>query len=222
MKINKLLSAFTILASSLFLASCNNGDPSQDQYQAIVFVDYDGITDGMHKFAYTEPNQNNSINILSQVNFNDTPPAIGTRVIGVFTVPYGIEIKNNVNLDCVGIGALSAFGTMQTAEITTGATQGDPFYLTSVSRAGHYIDVTGLASAEKSKMKLVADEKTLSTNTPTLYLVYELETPGQVENGQFFASFDISAITSNPAYKGFNLYVHNSNGDSSFPFTLQK
>ncbi len=220
MKISKLLSAFAILATSLSFASCNSSDASQNEYQAIVFVDYEGIRDGLHIFAYTEPNQNKSINILSQVNFNDTPPMVGTRVLGIFTVPYGIEIKNDMELECYGIGALSASGTLTTEDIMTGTNQGDQFYLTSVARAGKYIDVTGLATAEKSKMRIVADRKTLSTNKPALYLIYELQSSEQIENGQYFASFDISEITSNPSYTGFTLVVNNSNGDSHFDFSL--
>lgn len=58
---------------------------------------------------------------------------IGTRVIGIFTVPYGVEIKNGMELECYGIGALSASGSLTTEDITTGTTQGDQFYLTSVA-----------------------------------------------------------------------------------------
>ena len=222
MKISKLLSAALIAASSLSFSSCSNGNDAQDSYNAIVFVNYEGINEGYHVFKYTEPNTDESINILSQGNFNDTPPALGTRVIGVFNVPYNIQIQNNMTLDCVGIGKLNASGTLTSETFSGGVSFGAQFYLTSVSRAGDYIDITGLASAEKSKMRLVADASTMQNEKPTLYLIYELEAPETIGNGQYFASFDISQITQNPMYTGFTLIINNSNsnGVSNFDFSL--
>ncbi len=71
-------------------------------------------------------------------------------------------------------------------------------------------------------MRLVADASTMQNEKPTLYLIYELEAPETIGNGQYFASFDISQITQNPMYTGFTLIINNSNsnGVSNFDFSL--
>ncbi|MDE5835636.1 MAG: hypothetical protein K2H50_01340 [Paramuribaculum sp.] len=219
MKISKFLSACVLLASAFTFSSCDS--ESSGSYSTLAFINYEGSsTDGYSQFVYNEPNTNSTITFRSRVAFKDgmTPP-LGTRLLGQFVMVYGEEFKNGSVLENQAIYYLSKYGDVSIEALSGFTLSTTPLYLQSIIRAGNYLDIVALADAKNSDLTLVCDANTLNSGTPVLYLNYETKT-SDVSETQYFASFDISAVLSQPDVKSIRLILNNANGENEFIFPI--
>ncbi|MDE6652489.1 MAG: hypothetical protein K2K08_08830 [Paramuribaculum sp.] len=218
MKIAKFLSACAILASIAF-SSCNSETTGSSP--VIAFVNYDGTaTDGYSQFVYSVANSNETITFRSRVAFNDgVSIAVGTRILGQFVMEYGEELKNGSVIENQGLFGLTKYGTVSIETISGNPSSTSQFYLQSIMRAGKYLDIIALANAKNSDLTLVCDASTMLSDTPVLYLNYESQSTDVAET-QYFASFDISPVISQPNVKNIRVIIDNSNGNNEFIFPI--
>lgn len=99
----------------------------------------------------------------------------------------------------------------------------DKVYLYSAWRTGSYINfhVSITYDREPRIFCIVADEQTIGTSCPELYLVHIMAEPTDYHERRYYASFDISEIWERPEVLGVNLHVSNSNLDKQI-FTFRK
>lgn len=221
MKIKKLLSLCVLLASVLSFSSCDS--ETTGTYSTLAFVNYGGIADnGAVKFIYSEPNSDNTLTLYSTLSFQEgKTPEIGTRLIGRFSLQYGVEIKDGMTLECTGISNLNAYGVASIENLSS-TPQSYSVYIKSLMRCGNYLDLYCLASYTAGTMKVICDESTLDSDTPVLYLVYEMKDPDTVSEVDYFASFNIASIISRPNVKKIKLITNNSNGDKNIEYEIRK
>ncbi len=67
----------------------------------------------------------------------------------------------------------------------------------------------------------MADEATISSPTPDIYLVHTMAQPSDYHDRVYYASFDISDIWERPDVTGVRLLIANSNLDKGI-FTFNK
>ncbi len=221
MKIKKLLSLCVLFASVLSFSSCDS--ETTGTYSTLAFVNYGGAADnGAVKFIYSEPNSDKTITIYSKINFLDgKTPEIGTRLIGRFSLDYGVEIKDGMTLDCTAISNLNTYGTASVENISSTPVSAQ-LYIKSLMRCGNYLDLYCLASYTVGKMKVICDQATLNSDTPVLYLVYEMNDPDTASEVDYFASFNIASIISLPNVKKIKLITNNSNGEKNIEYEIRK
>ncbi|MDE6048192.1 MAG: hypothetical protein K2G09_00665 [Paramuribaculum sp.] len=228
MKITKFLSICAILASAFTFSACNS--ETSGTYQTIIFVNYGGTTaDGFCQYVYSDPtggfsggsNTGSTITFLSKTIFSEgKTPAIGTRLIGQFTITLGEELKNGTILDNSGIAGLSKFGNVD-IETLDAAPQSNPIYIQSLLPSGKYLDIVALAASQNSDLRLVCDQSSLNSDTAVLYLVYECNALDAVET-QYFASFDLSSVLNLTNIKNIKLVANSSNGSSEYTFPVKQ
>lgn len=99
----------------------------------------------------------------------------------------------------------------------------DPVYVYSAWRSGTYINlhVRLTYDREPRTFCLVADEATISSPTPDIYLVHTMAQPSDYHDRVYYASFDISDIWERPDVTGVRLHIANSNLDKGI-FTFNK
>lgn len=220
MKITKFLSACAIIASSFSFTSCDT--ETSGSYTTIAFVNYDGpATNGYSQYIYSLPNSSETITFSSKTNFLDgMTPAMGTRVIGQFTMEYGEEFKDGSVIENQGIFSLTKYGTVAIETISGNPISSTSIYLQAIMREGNYLDIMALADTKNSSMSLVCDDASLNTDTPVLYLNYEM-TSNEASETQYFASFDISSVISRQDVKNIRVVINNSNGEGEFLFPIR-
>lgn len=99
----------------------------------------------------------------------------------------------------------------------------DKVYLYSVWRTGEYLNfnVSITYDSEPRVFCIVADESTVTTSYPDLYLVHIMKEVTDYHDRRYYASFDISEIWSRNDVLGVRLHVANSNLDKDI-FTFEK
>lgn len=221
MKIKKLLSLCVLFASMLSFSSCDS--ETTGTYSTLAFVNYDGMgTNGMVRLIYSEPNSSNTLTLYSTINFLEGKiPEIGARLIGRFTLDYGVEIKDGMILECTGLSQLNTYGDVVSENLNS-TPQSEQIYIKSLMRCGKYLDLYCLASYKNSTMKVVCDASTLDSDIPVLYLIYNVDNTDIVSETDYFASFNISSIISRPNVKKIKLVTSNSNGEKTLEYEIRK
>lgn len=223
MKKLKFFSLLAMFAAIFSFTSCNTSDGPEGKYQAGVFANYLGIDGLKMKFSYTEPNSDESINIIAQATgFSEamtlTP---GTRVYLVVNVNYGQEVVNNSVVEFYGLAKLNTYGDVEIGAAPANWFDGQDIYISTMTRSGKYLDIMAMAPENGTSLRLVADETTINSENPVMYLIYENSTTGS-SNINYVASFDIESVISRPSCKKITVMVHNSNGQSSIPYIIRK
>lgn len=221
MKIKKLLSLCVLFASMLSFSSCDS--ETTGTYSTLAFVNYDGMgTNGMVRLIYSEPNSSNTLTLYSTINFLEGKiPEIGARLIGRFTLDYGVEIKDGMILECTGLSQLNTYGDVVSENLNS-TPQSEQIYIKSLMRCGKYLDLYCLASYKNSTMKVVCDASTLDSDIPVLYLIYNVDNTDIVSETDYFASFNISSIISRPNVKKIKLVTSNNNGEKTLEYEIRK
>lgn len=224
MKKLKFISLLAMFAAIFSFASCNTSEGPQGEYQAGVFANYEGIEGMNMRFSYTAPNSDESINIIAQATgLSDAMTVMpGTRVYLIVNVQYGQEVVNNSVVGFYGLAKLNTYESVEVTTVPDSWLDSDEIYLMTISRSGKYLDIMALASDEEgTTLRLIADENTVNSENPVLYLMYETE-GNDGKNINYVASFDIASVINRPTCKRITVKVHNSNGETAPTFTIRK
>lgn len=223
MKKLKFFSLLAMFAAIFSFTSCNTSEGPQGEYQAGVFANYEGIEGMNMRFSYTAPNSDEPINIIAQATgLSDAMTVMpGTRVYLIVNVQYGQEVVNNSVVGFYGLAKLNTYGDVESGAAPANWFDCQDIYITTMTRAGNYLDIMAMAPEKGTSLRLVADETTIDSENPVMYLIYENSTTGS-SNINYVASFDIESVISRPNCKKITVMVHNSNGLSSIQYTIRK
>lgn len=96
-------------------------------------------------------------------------------------------------------------------------------YVYSMWRMGRYINLHCrlVYSTTPRHFGLMADEATLDSEWPDVYLVHKLEEPTENHDRSYYASYDLGDVWERPTCKGVNIHVNNTNLQQD-TFTFEK
>lgn len=93
----------------------------------------------------------------------------------------------------------------------------------SINRTGNFINLQiYMPFYEEREFTIVADESTLETSIPELYISTAIKGTGGGITSVTLASFDISTVWHNPAYTGVRVHINNIGGDQQKVFEFNK
>lgn len=93
----------------------------------------------------------------------------------------------------------------------------------SINRTGNYINMEiYMPYYEEREFSIVADESTLESSTPDLYISTTIKGNGGGVKSKTLASFDISSLWHDPSCTGVRIHINNNGGDQQKVFTFNK
>lgn len=224
MKTIKFFSLLAIFTAIFSLTSCNSSDGPEGEYQAGVFANYEGANGMDLNFKYTAPNTDESINIIARATSLSEGMSIaaGTRVYLIVNVKYGQEVVNNSVVSFYGLAKLNTYESVEVTTVPENWANSKEIYITTISRAGKYLDIMAMApQAEGATLRLIADEATVNTENPVLYLMYNAGESNSA-SVNYVASFDIAEVINKPTCKKITVRMQNSNGETAPSFVIRK
>lgn len=223
MKTIKFFSLLAIFTAIFSLTSCNSSDGPEGEYQAGVFANYQGMDGNNLKFSYIAPNSDEAINIIAQATSISGEMTLlpGTRVYLVVNVKYGQEVVNNSVVAFYGLAKMNVNEPVEIGKVPDNWGSSNEIYITTMTRAGNYLDIMAMAPESGSTLRLIADEATVDTENPILYLMYDNSNTGSA-NLNYLASFDIANVINKPTCKKITVRMHNSNGENAPSFEIRK
>lgn len=223
MKTIKFFSLLAIFTAIFSLTSCNSSDGPEGEYQAGVFANYQGMEGTNLKFSYIAPNSDEAINIIAQATSisGDMTLLPGTRVYLIVNVKYGQQVENNSVVGFYGLAKMNVNEPVEVGTLPENWVTSNEIYITTMTRAGKYLDIMAMAPESGATLRLIADENTVNTENPVLYLVYDNSNTSSA-NINYLASFDIAEVISKPTCKKITVNVHNSNGAGTNSFVIRK
>lgn len=93
----------------------------------------------------------------------------------------------------------------------------------SIYRTGNYINLNiYMPNFPEREYSIVADETTLSSNMPDLYISTAEKGAGQGYTSKTLVSFDITSVWRNPVVTGVNVHINNTGGNEQKVFQFMK
>lgn len=226
-KIRKI-SAAIIFAAFIILAvsSCVDDDDPIDTSGVIALATYEQTTSApdanggvsyTSTFTYYGPDDSAPTILIAAANIDQNMLKPGQRCIIEFTP------SNYSNPTASGQITLIRYKGVPTTSVTTASTEtaqaanaainlwyvnGQP----SLSRTGKYINVEAyMPFVDSRTFSIVADEATINTAMPDLYLTTSATGTPQGYNQTILGSIDIQSVWGRPEVEGVRLHINNTN-----------
>lgn len=214
------LRLFTVAILAITAASCNDSSneiPDNEAWNLVTFAaqNESGSTFTFQTGAFTP-----EITLTSTRTFDTEKVKVGTRMVIRYRTLTGADPNTSGPIDLLG------FMAVHNAELLKGtASEYNKFAsemveVNSVWITGKWLnfDITANVDKEPKTFKLVADESTLDSKQPTVYLLFETDDIYDATAKRCYASFDIDWLWKDPRYTGITLKVANGSGPHSFEF----
>lgn len=207
--IQKYLSLMLVaLVSATISTSCINDDDSN----GITYSNLVTYTGNIGTNAYFE-----------FIGENDAKPVTlhANRILGSIdegqrlVIVYTLEDENQYGKD--GYIDLITYTTVPTSSVQTVTTSeaqaaNEAMYLNAIARTGKYINIDArLPRIEGRTFSILADEATVDTDMPELYITTKAPEGNTGLNESTLASFDISSIWNMPSVRGVKIHVNDIN-----------
>lgn len=173
-------------------------------------------------FDYQEIDDSPLVNLKCEGNIDQNSVPIGTRIILTYSPAL------NQRYDEGGLMTLRGIDRAHNALLTTVSSEEaqqmpEPIYVTTLYRSGPYINLTcKLPVCSKRKFTLKADESTITSGSPQLYISTETPEGPDSYNKDYYVSSDISALWKMPGTKSIIIHVNNSNNIYQKSFEFKK
>lgn len=204
-----ILAAVTAISMQSCLDSGSDG-PSVNIYQNI--VTFTGSSDGRSNFLFQELNDSPEVSLYANVTIKGDGAVPGCRMLIAYTLDenrvYGESGPINLRQ-----AALVYESTVTEVPADEAKAANAPIPLLTMYRTGKYINLQArLATAEGRTFRIVADESTVDTDMPHLYITTEVpdgSIPGY--DATVTASLSIAPIWDRPSVRGVKIHVNNTN-----------
>lgn len=214
-----------VVVALLGFTSCNNDDDNTPSAMALVdFMTFESQSTSSMQFTYQRGANSPQVTLSCAQTFN-TEVEPGTRMVVMFYAPGDTLPATNTTIQLVQAQrALTAPARVVNIADSVQWNQ-NSLYLTSISRTGRYLNVVAGVNTDISKQQFGfwADEATLSTDTPVVYLVNLTEGLWSYTLTPVYASFDLKPILERATSADqVEIRVNNSNNTElkSFKFPL--
>lgn len=218
MKQLKILIALAIAA----LAGCSDEDPTEEIILYDIVKLEQQTSDGS-VFTLQKPLAQTTVTLTTSHPVIDTDiVAIGDRLLLAY-IPASSEAYTSSAITAKGYSkitnaTLAAENISDLKDFDT-----EPVYLLSVWRSGDYLNfhIRLPYDTNPRVFSLVADTGSPDPSSPDLYLIHGREEITPTFDRAYYASFDISTLTTDPGVTSFTLHLNNSNlPDGTFFFDL--
>ncbi len=224
-QLRNLTMAALLALSTITVTSCvsndNGGPDTNGKFTALVTYDYSvpATESGNTATAYyTYYGLNDAQPVIMLAKY-DMPSSIkkGQRcVIGFNPADYSNPLAGGpvTVTRCLGISTT----TVETAPTATAQAANAPINLLytsgqpALSRTGNYINIEAyMPYVEDRTFTIVADEATVNTAMPDLYLTTTASQPTQGITNATLGSIDIQSVWRRPDVQGVRIHINNSN-----------
>lgn len=203
-------SRFWISAIAAVLCGCESSAPGDvDKYVEFNIVTYEGTTAGNATVLSYQAVDDSPLITLTCDWRPNRELAAGTRLLVAYTTDTPAE-SGHVNLT----QAVLIYGGQPEWADNAVDGQGDPIWLNSMWRSGHYInlDCLGRYASGKRRMELVIDRSTIGSDYPVLHLTHRIDGDQMAPYDQrLYGSWDVDAIWSRPDAKGIRIMLDDAN-----------
>lgn len=222
MKHTLITTALTLsLAATAVVTSCDDNDgESYEIYQNI--VTFEGNNGRNMEFSYQEIDDSPVITLTAAGNLDHKTVPPGSRLLLTYYLPEGMTYGRS---GTVNARALERVRTA-TAEILPtdeAAERNAPIYVYTMYRSGHYINLyCSMTDDAKRVFTLSADESTIGTDTPHLYVSSVTATDPVAHERNYMVSMDMATVWNDPSVKVVKVHINNTNNIYNTTFTFNK
>ena len=234
------LTAVALIITMTAVTSCvNNNDGPNGGGRMVALVTYtgsetvqlsDGSTNRVSGFTYYgADNTVSTCRTTVETRLPETVVNPGQRMVIGYTFSgdnYQPYPAGTINLMSYVLVATSTVETVS-HETAVGNNAEMPLYYEgsqpAISRTGNYINLEAvLQYYSQREFTIFADESTLDTAMPELYVSTVEKGDAQGVKGRTMASFDISPIWRDPSITGVKVHINNTAGDRRQEFEFRK
>lgn len=210
--------------AGIFMASCNkNSENEPPVYTYMDYVTLAAETENGSTFTMHQGSSTPLITYVTNQRLETGMVKVGERCLIAYNYP------DNRAQYTSGTIVIQAYQKCINGGITDGTAEdtnnfrSDHVQCSSVWITGNYLNfnISGQYGNAPKTFKLVADESTLDSKMPTVYLIFESDNliAGAWKN--IYASLDVSKIWSSTKYDGFVLKMNNDNSVVGSTITFQ-
>lgn len=207
----KYLFILLILTALTSVTSCSDETPN-DEAALYDIACLESMDNSGSVFTLCAPGSDDLITLKCPQKIDPNIVETGDRLLIRYVPADGIAYKSG------GI-TLTGYSTIVNGTLSTlpdeelNEWDKTPVYLLSCWRSGRYLNIHArLPYDDRPRaFTLAMAENPSDPAFPDLYLVHAVETDVATFSRAYYASFDISALTTDPAVKGFTLHINNSN-----------
>ena len=213
----KTLSILAAMMLFLFSTSCNsennpNAVPPDAIYAMVTFM---GNTESGSEFEYQENNLSQPVTLLYKGTVDTNVFPKGCRLLIVFTY-QSTSTADGGWIDIYQVAKAYNAGLEYGTSASTDGWKTSPLSMLGMWLTGDYLNVNCSLNINNkfNKYTLVADEATLDTEMPSLYLLFEPDMAGLIRPSQMFASFNIGSLWEREGVKGFTVDFYSQEWNS--------
>ena len=209
---------------SLLLAattvSCRDNEPGDHNTldAAWAIATFTGNIDGRATFEFRKDGDSPLITLTAQsaVQLNDNLQP-DTRVY-ISYVPQSGDPYLSGTIRLLSVSTITSSALSLADADGLAGWDSTPVYLLTAWRSGQYLNIYCRLPYDNSprRFALLADESTISTSRPQLYLCHEMQRDVNTFMRAYYASFDISSIMNRDDVEAVDVHINNSN----LPVTL--
>lgn len=204
----------SLLMMTLALGSCNDSEtdevmPADTIFDIATFVEQ-GSSGAVFSLQRSQFSPELTLTAVGQ-SINTGLFKVGDRVLIAYTPASGNpDVSGNINLYAMGLVTNGAVQIKTAAESDNFTSQ--PVRLASVWLTGKYLNfnVKVDCTLQPKTFTIYADESTMDSDCPELYLIFETDDAGSAYWQERYASFDISDVLLSGAEQ-FKLTVRDAN-----------
>ena len=214
-KFRHLILSLVIAPAAVTLSSCSNDDPEQITYYQD-FVSYRGLNAGVTTLDFQRLDDSPLITYTANSTIPDPTgqhPKDGQRLV----ISYSLGRPGMTYGESGPINLYQVYSCFQDPIVSLPTSQAmesnAPFYVNTIVRAGHYINIEGLLPySPKRTITMVLDEATSTGPIAELYLTTAVPDGSQTGGDAYVAaSFDIASLWANPTVSAVKVHVNNTN-----------
>ncbi|MDE6484838.1 MAG: hypothetical protein K2L14_05545 [Duncaniella sp.] len=200
----------------LFTATaCRDNEPGDPNNldAAWTIATFTGNIDGHATFEFRIDGDSPLITLIAQgeveINDNLQPQA---RVYIAY-VPQSGDPYTSGPVRLLTLSTITSSAVVAADDAALAGWDADPVYLLTAWRSGEYINIYCRLPYDKSprRFALLADQSTVGTSRPQLYLCHELPREVNTFMRAYYASFDISPLLLRDDVEAVDVHINNSN-----------
>ncbi len=225
MRLYKLaISLCMTLASFVATTSCaDNADPSSEMVLYDI-VKLESQDDSGAVFSLQKPLAEQSVIYTTGQRIDTKTIPVGNRLLIAYVADSGEAYKSGrITLKGAAPITNSALKNVDPKDISNWAD--DAVWLMSAWRSGNYLNIHARLPYDESPRHfgVACDTVGGDPSWPDVYLIHSLgdDAPAATFDRAYYASFDISSLTTSEVVRGFTLHLNNSNLRlDAIPFSL--
>lgn len=202
-----------IIGIAALFAACSDDGPYSERAALYDLVTFDGNLSQGATFSFQRRDDSPVITLTAKGVTLATDQVKQNERLLIGYYPESGEAYRSDNIQLIGVTKVNQDTLRYSPAEEIAGWDKDPVYLNSVWRSGKYLNMYMRVeySSEGRLFRLVADESTLESEFPQLYLMHDLYDAPEKFTRRAYVSFDISSLWEKPEHKGIILHINDSN-----------